>query len=158
MDHKEGWALKNWCFQIVVLETALENPLGNKEIKRVNPKGNQPWIFIWRADAEAPTLWPPDAKSWLTGKKPWCWERLKAGGGGGNRGWDGWLASLTQWTWIWANYGRWWRTGKPDVLQSIGLQRVRYDLVTEQQQVVVCNFLLCGSIDLLGLTCTFPAP
>ena len=71
LDHKD-WAPKNWCFQIVILEKTLESPLGCKEIKPVNPKGNQSWIFIWRTDAEAetPVLWPPDAMSWLTGKDP----------------------------------------------------------------------------------------
>ena len=75
----EGWAPKNWCFQIVVLEETLERPLDCKEIKAVNLKGNQPWIFIGRTDAEAetPILWSPDAKSWLR-KRPWCRERLKA--------------------------------------------------------------------------------
>ena len=67
---KEAWALKNWCFQTVVLEKTLESPMDGKEIKLVNPKGNQPWIFIGRTDAEAeaPVLWPPDAKNWLIGK------------------------------------------------------------------------------------------
>ena len=71
-DHKEGWALKNWCLQIVVLEKTLESPLDWKEIKPVYPKGSQFWIFIGRTDAEVepPTLWPPDAKSWLIGKDP----------------------------------------------------------------------------------------
>ena len=70
LDHKEGWALKNWCFLIVVLEKTTESPLYSKEIKPVHPKGNQPWIFIGRTDAEAeaPILWPPDVKSWLFGK------------------------------------------------------------------------------------------
>ena len=70
LDHKEGWAPKNWCFRTVVLEKILESPLDSKEIKTVNPKGNQPWILIGRTDAEAPILWPPDAKSRLTGKQP----------------------------------------------------------------------------------------
>ena len=72
LDHKEGWAPKNWCFQTVVLEKTLESPLDSKEIKPVNPKGNQPWIFIGRTDAEAkaPILWPPDVNSQLTGKDP----------------------------------------------------------------------------------------
>ena len=70
LDHKEDWALKNWCFQIVVLEKTLESALDSEEIKPFNPKGNQPWIFIGRADAEASVLWPPDMKSWLTGKDP----------------------------------------------------------------------------------------
>ena len=65
LDHKVGWAPKNSCFQNVVLKKTLESHLDCKEIKPVNPKGNEPWIFIERADAEAPILWPPDAKSWL---------------------------------------------------------------------------------------------
>ena len=72
LDHKEGWALKNWHLWTVVLEKILESLLESKEIKPVNPKGNQPWIFIGRTDAEAkfPILWPPDAKNWLIGKDP----------------------------------------------------------------------------------------
>ena len=72
LDHKEGWAPKNWCFQTVVLEKTLESPLDSKEIKPVHPKGNQPWIFIGRshAESEAPIFWLPDAKSWLIGKDP----------------------------------------------------------------------------------------
>ena len=72
LDYNEGWALKKWCFQIVVLEKTFESPLDSKEIKPVNPKGNQPWIFIGMTDAEpeAPKLWSPDAKTWLIGKDP----------------------------------------------------------------------------------------
>ena len=70
LDYKESWAPKNWCFWTVVLEKTLESPLDCKEIQPVNPKGNQSWIFIGRTDAEAPILWPPDAKNWLTGKDP----------------------------------------------------------------------------------------
>ena len=83
LDHKEGWSSKSYCFLTVVLEKTLENPVDNKEIKPVNPKGNQSWVFIVMTDAEAevPILCPPDVKSWLTGKRLWCWERLKAGEG-----------------------------------------------------------------------------
>ena len=70
LDHKEGWALNNWCFWTVVLEKTLESPLDCKEIQPVHPKGDQSWIFIGKADAETPILWPPDAKNWLTGKDP----------------------------------------------------------------------------------------
>ena len=72
LDYKESWALKNWCFWTVVLEKTLENPLDCKEIKPINPKENQSWIFIGKTDAEvdAPILWPPDAKKWLTGEDP----------------------------------------------------------------------------------------
>ena len=109
-------------------------PLDSKEIKPINPKGNQPWIFIGRTDAEAeaPILWTPNEKSWLTWKL-WCWERLRAGGERGNRGWNGWMASPTEWTWVWANSRRWWRTGKPGMLQSMGSQRVIYNWATEQR-------------------------
>ena len=82
LDHKEGWALKNWCFWTVVLEMTLESPLDSKEIQPVHPKGNQSWIFIGRTDAEAetPILWPPDVKNWFIGKYPdagkdWRWEK-----------------------------------------------------------------------------------
>ena len=72
VDHKKGWVLKNWCFWAVGLEKTLESPLDCKEIKPVNPKGHQSWIFIGSTDAEAkaPILWPPDVKSWLTRKDP----------------------------------------------------------------------------------------
>ena len=84
LDHKEGWVLKNWCFRIVVLEKTLESPLDCNEIKAVDPKGTQPWIFIGRtnAEAEAPILWPPEVKSRLIGKRPWCWKKLRARGEG----------------------------------------------------------------------------
>ena len=132
MDHKESWTLKNWCFWTVVLEKILESPLDCKEIQPINRKGNQSWIFIGRTDAEAetPILWPPDAKNWLL-KRPWCWERLKAGGEGDDRGWDGWMASLTRWTWVWESSRSWWWTGKPGMLQSVGSQRVGHNWVTE---------------------------
>ena len=97
LNHREGWLPKNWCFRIVVLEKTLGSPLDSKKIKLVNSKGDQPWIFIGRADAEteAPIHWPPDAKSWLIGKDPDA-GRLKTRGEGDNRGWDGWMALLTQ--------------------------------------------------------------
>ena len=64
-------------------------------------------------------------------KRPWCWERMKSGGEGDNRGWNGWMASLTQWTWVWEGSGSWWWTGKPGVLQSMGSQRIGYDWANE---------------------------
>ena len=74
MDYKESWVLKNWCFWTMVLEKTLESPLDCKEIQPVHPKGNQSWIFIGRTDAEAPILWPPEAKSWLIEKDPQAGE------------------------------------------------------------------------------------
>ena len=67
-------------------------------------------------------------------KRSWCWERMRAGGEGDDKGWDGWMPSPTRWTWVWTSSGRWWRTGKPGVLQSMGSQRVRHKWATEQQQ------------------------
>ena len=88
-----------------MLEKTLESPLDCIEIQPVHPKGDQSWIFIGRtdADAETPILWPPDRKNWLC-----CWERLRAGGEGDDRGWDGWMASPIQWTWVWVHSRSWW--------------------------------------------------
>ena len=132
LDYKESWVLKNWCFWTVILEKSLESPLDWKEIQPVNPKGNQSWIFIGGTDAEAetPILWPPDEKNGLIGQDPDA-GRLKAGGEGDDRGWDGWMASPTQWTRVWVSSGSWWWTWKPGVLQSMGLQRFRHNWATE---------------------------
>ena len=129
VDYKESWELKNLCFWTVELEKTLESPLDSKEVQPVHPKGDQSWVFIGRTDAEAetPIISPPDLKltHW---KRPWCWERLKAGEGA-DRGWDGWMTSPTQWTWVWAVSGSWWWTGRPGVLQSMGSKRVWHDWV-----------------------------
>ena len=116
----EGKELMIWT---VLLEKTLEIPLDCQDIQPVHPKGNQSWLFIGRTDAEAelPILWPPDVKSWLIWR-PWCWERLKAGEEGVNRGWDGSMASLTQWPWVWVNSRSWWWTGRPGMLQPMGSQ------------------------------------
>ena len=134
LDHKECWAPKKWCFWAVLLEKTLKSPLESKEIKPVNSKWNQSWIFIKRTDAEAeaPILWPPNGKSQLIGKDPdagkdWGQEEDDRAG-------DDWMTSLTQCTWVWANSRRQWRTGKSDLLQSMGSQRVGHDWATEQQQ------------------------
>ena len=113
LDCKESWGPKIWCFWTVVLEKTLESPLDCKEIQPVHLKGNQSWIVIGRSDAEAetPKLWSPDVKTWLVWKN-WCWERLKVREGNG-RGWDGWIASPTLWTWVWVNTRGWQWTGRP---------------------------------------------
>ena len=88
----------------MVLEKILKSLLDSKEIQSVHPKGDQSWIFIGRTDTESetPILWPPHTKSW---ERPWCWERLKVGGEGDDRGWGGWMASPSQWTWVWVTPG-----------------------------------------------------
>ena len=133
LDHKQSWVLRNWYFWTAVLEKTLKSCLDFKEVKQVNPKGNQPRIFIVRADvgAEAPILWPPDAKNWLFRKDPVAGKRLKAGGEGGDRGWDGWMTSPTRWLWIWLSSRSWWWTVKPGVLQLIGSQKAGHDWMTE---------------------------
>ena len=132
LDYKDDWVLKNWCFWTVVLEKTPESPLDSKEIQPVHPKGDQSWIFIGRTDAEAetPVLWSRDARNWLIWKRPWCWERLRAGGEGDDRGWDSWMVSLTQRTWVWVDSGSWWWTGRPGMLQFMGSQRVGHDWAT----------------------------
>ena len=126
LDHKESWAPKNGCLWTVVLENTLESPLDCKEIKPVCAK-IQSWIFIGRTDTEAETtiLWE-ELTLW---KRPWCWERLKAGGEGDNKGWVCWIASPTQWIWVCASSGSWWWTERPGVLHSTGSQRVIHDWV-----------------------------
>ena len=134
LDHKESWALKKWCFWTVVLEKTLESSLDYKEIKPVNPKGDQSWIFIGRTDAEAetPILWSSDVKSWLIGQKlnaGQVWRQVEKGTTENEMvGWHHWL---TQWTWAWASSGSWWWTGKPGILQSMGSQRAGQDWATE---------------------------
>ena len=132
LDYKESWALKNWCFWTVVLEKTLESlglqgdppsPLWRRSVLGVHWKD---WCWSWRSNTLA--TWCEELTHL---KRPWCWERLKVGGEGDNRGWDGWMASLTQWTWVWVNSGSWWSTGKPGVLQSMGSQRVRPNWATE---------------------------
>ena len=128
LDNKKGWAPKNWCFWTVVLVKTLESPLDCKEIETVHAKRNLPWIFTGRTDAEAetPVLWPPDAKNWLFGKDPDAgkdWRREEKGTTKDEM--VGWHHRLNGHEWV--NSRSWWWTGRPDVLQSMGLQRVRHD-------------------------------
>ena len=117
-----------------MLEKTLESPLDSKEIKPVNPKGNQFWIFIGRKDwcwswnSNILATWCEELTPW---KRPWCWERLRAGGERDDRGWEGWMVSLTRWMWIWASSGSWWWTGRPGVLQSMESQKVWQDWANE---------------------------
>ena len=129
LDYKESWAPKNWCFWTVVLEETLLESLGlqgdqttqslKKSLLRVHWKD---WCWSWNSNTLA--TWWEELTHW---KRPWCWERLKVEGEGDDRGWDGWMASLTRWTWAWASSRSWWWTGKPRMLQSMGSQRVGHD-------------------------------
>ena len=123
LDHKEGWMPNNWCFWTVVLEKTLESPLdwgrSNQSIlKEINPEYSLEGQML-KLQYSGHLMQRANSL-----EKTWCWERLKAGGEGDDRGWDGWMASLAWWTWVWASSGRLWRTGKPGVLQSMGSRRV----------------------------------
>ena len=142
LDYKESWAPKNWCFWTVVMEKTLENPLDCKEIQPVHPKRNQSWMFLGRTDAEAetPILWPSDAKNWLTGRDPDSgkdWRQEEKGATEDEMaGWHHRLDGR-----VWVSSGSWWWTGRPGVLQFMGLQRVRYDWATELNwtELILCS-------------------
>ena len=133
LDHKRGWVPKNWCLQIIVLEKTLDSPLDYREIKPVNPKRNQPWMFIGRTDdkAEAQVLWPPDVMSWLIGRDPDAGkyqrqeekEVTETEMVGWHHRFNGHEFEQIEWS-----------TGKPGMPRSMGLQRVRHDFEIEQQQ------------------------
>ena len=133
LDRKEGRASKNGCFELWCRRRLLKAPWTARGsiqliLKEINPEYSleglmlklQYFSYLMR---RAGSL-----------KRLWCWERLKAGGEEGDRGWDGQMASLSLWIWVWANSGRQWRTGKPEVLQSMGSQRAGHDWGTEQQE------------------------
>ena len=130
----ESWTIKKaeWrridAFELWCWRRLLRVAWTARRSNSVNSKGNQSWIFTGSTDVEAetPILWPPDMKCWHL-KRPWCCERLKVGGDGDDRGWDVWMASLTQWAWAWVDSGSWQWTGRPGVLQSTESWRVRHD-------------------------------
>ena len=133
LDYKEGWVPKNWCFQIVVLEKILESPLDCREIKLVNPKGSQLWIFTGRTDAEAeaPVLWPPDAKSQVNGKDPDAGKDLRQEDKGMTEdemvGWHHWLNGHE------SEQIQIVKDREARHVVVMGLQRVGYDLKTDQR-------------------------
>ena len=135
----ESWIISFWT---MVLEKILESPLECNEIQPVHPK-DQSWVFIGRTDVEAET--PSTWCEQLTHlKRLWCWERSKAGGEGYDRRWDGWMASPTQWTWVWVNSRGWWWTGRPGMPQSTGLQSQTQlsdwtELCTRTAELSSCN-------------------
>ena len=133
LDYKESWAPKKSCFQTMVLEETLESPLDSKEIKpksvlkEMNPQCSLEGLMLkLKLQYFGHLMQRADSL-----EKIWFSVRLKTGGEGADKGWDGWMASPTQWTWVWANSGRWWRTGKSGMLQSMESQRVRQDQVIE---------------------------
>ena len=126
LDYKDSWAPKNWCFWTMVLEKTLESPLDCKKsnqsiLKEINLNVLwKDWCWSWNSSTWA--TWCKELTLW---KRPWCWEKMKAGGEGDDTGgWDGCMASLTWWTWIWVSSGSWWWTRKPGMLQSCGCKEL----------------------------------
>ena len=120
LDYKKA-VPKNWWFWTMVLEKTLESPLDCKEIQPDHPEGNRwkDWCWSWNSNTLA--TWCEELAHL---KRPWCWQRLKAGGEWDDRGWGSSMASLTQYTWVWASSGSWWWPGRPGVLWSMGSQKV----------------------------------
>ena len=132
LDCKESWVLKDWCFWTVVSGRLLRVPCtarrSNQSIlKQISPEYSLEGLLL-----KLKLQYFGHGCEELTHlKRLWCWERLKAGGEGDDREWHGWMASPTQWTWVWVGSGSWWWAGRPGLLQSMGLQRVRHKWVTE---------------------------
>ena len=128
---KKSWVLKNWCFWTVVKKDSWESlglgdPTSPSYRRSVQGVHWRDWFWSWNSNILA--TW---CRELTRLKRPWCWEKLRARGEGDDRGWDGWMASLTQWTWVWVDSRSWWWTGRPGVLRFMGLQRVGHDWTTE---------------------------
>ena len=123
LDHKESWVPKNWCFELWCwrrpLRVSWTARRSNQSIlKEISPEYSLEGLML-KLKLQYFATW---YKELTLQKRPWCWERLKAGGEGDDGGWDGWIASPTQWTWVWVNSRSWWWTGKPGVLPFMGSQ------------------------------------
>ena len=134
----ECWTIENteqridafelWCWTRLLRVPWTVRGSNQSILKEINPEYSLEGLML---KLQFLITWFKELTHW---KRPWCWERLRAGGEGDNRGWDVWMASLIQWTRAWINSGRWWMTGKPGMLQSMGSQRVGHNLATQQQQ------------------------
>ena len=134
----ESWTIKKaesrrfdafelWCWRRLLRVPWTARRYNQSILKEISPGVHwKDWCWSWNSKTLA--TWCKELIHW---KRSWCWERLRAGGEGDDRGWDGCMASLTQWTWVWVDSGSWWWTGRPSVLQLMGLQRVGHDWATE---------------------------
>ena len=126
----EHWridAFELWCWRRLSRVSWTARRLNQLILKEINPEYSLEGLML-KLKLNTSATWYEELTHW---KRPWCWERLKAGGEGDDRGWDGWMASPTLWTWVWVNSGSWWWTGKPGMLRFMGSQRVRHDWSTE---------------------------
>ena len=125
-EHRRIDSFELWCWRRLLRLPWTARRSNQSVLKETNPEHSLKGLS-WNWSSNTLATWYEELTLW---KRPWCWERLKAGGEGDNRGWDGWMASPIQWTWVWASSGRSWRTGKPGMLQSMGSQRIRLDWVS----------------------------
>ena len=140
-EHWRIEAFELWCWRRLLRVPWIARRSNWSTLKEINPWKD--WCWSWNSNTLA--TWYEELTHW---KRPWCWERLRAGGEGDERGWNGWMASPTQWTWVWVDSGSWWWTGRPGVLWFMGLQRVRYDWATELNWKI--NIILMSSPSLLS--------
>ena len=144
----ESWTIKKaecrridtfelWCWRRLLRVPWTARRSNQSILKKISPEHSLEGLML-KLKLQYLATW---CKELTYLKRPWRWERLKAEGEGDNRGWDGWMASPTQWTWVWASFGSWWWTGKPVVLQSMGLQRIGHDWVTELNWIYKNNYL-----------------
>ena len=134
----ESWAIKKaecwridafevWCWRRLLRVSWTTRRSNQSVLKEINPEYSlEGQMLKLKLQYFGHLMWRADLL-----KKLWCWERLRAVGEGDDRGWDGWMALPTRWTWVWARSRRWWRSGKPGMLQSMGLQRAGHNLATE---------------------------
>ena len=159
LNYKGKWAPKNWCFWTVCWRRLLRIPWTARRsnlsiLKEISPEYSLEGLML-KLKLQYLATWCEELTHW---KRPWCWERLRVGGEVDDRGWDGWMASLTQWTWVWVNSWKWW-TRKPDVLHSMGLKRVGHDWVLNWTELSKGNqiyspfssiYFLCGELGKFG--------
>ena len=148
IDAFELWVWKD-SWESLGLQGDPTSPSQRKSVLNIHWKD---WCWSWNSNTLA--TW---CKELTHLERPWCWERLKVGGEGDNRGWVGWMASPTQWMWVWASSGSWWWTGRPVMLQSMGLQRVRHDWVSELNLLFLSgsiNRRLVAKMSSLELICS----
>ena len=139
--NKQDDNIQPWCTPFPIWNQYLTSPSWGRSVLGVHLKN---WCWSWNSNTLA--TWGKELTHW---KRPWCWERLGAGGEGDDRGWDGWMASPTQWTWVWVNSRSWWWTGRPGMLRFMVSQRVRHDWATELNCSMSgsnCYFLTCIQI------------
>ena len=153
----ESWTIKKaerwridtfelWCWRRLLRVPWTARRSNQSILKEISPEYSLEGL-IWSWNSNALATWWEEPTHW---KRPWCWEILKAGVEGDDRGWDGWMASLTGWTWVWVSSGSWWWTGKPDMLQSMESQTVGHDWATELNWTYI--YIICTHTYIWGIT------